>query len=117
MAILLAITSGRMAECTNVSRTVDTCQAGPAVPIRGRELVAARSGVVPAVEPSRVVPEALAPGGLRQVPAQHGLDRSGEPALAVGIVRGVHQHVLADQVDDGPGEGAALGDLDALEVA
>src|SRR5215471_19724816 len=33
------------------------------------------------------------------------------------IVRRVHQHVVADQIDDGVCQPAALRDLDALEVA
>ena len=36
--------------------------------------------------------------------------------FAVRIVRGVHQHAVAEEVGDGVGERRALGDLDALKV-
>src|SRR2546423_948793 len=46
------------------------------------------------VEPDGVVPEQLPLGGLRQVPAQYGLHRLGKPALPMGVIGGIHHHVL-----------------------
>src|SRR5262245_5222037 len=48
----------------------------------------------------RVVPEELAPARLRHLPSHYDLDRVREMALAVRIVGGVHEHVLANEVDD-----------------
>src|SRR5262245_38213863 len=64
-----------------------------------------------------VVPEQLALGGLRQVPAQHRLDRLGKPALPMRVIGGIHQDVLPKQVDDGFGERGPLRDFDALKIA
>src|SRR5258706_7094940 len=69
------------------------------------------------IEPHRVVPEELALAVLRHLPVEHHADRFREVALAVRIVGGVHQHVLADEVDHRVGELLAFGNLDALEVA
>src|ERR1041384_7573880 len=69
------------------------------------------------VEPHGVVPEELALACLGHLPGAHLLHRLREVALAVRIVGGVHQHVLADEIDDRVGEPLALGDLDALEIA
>src|SRR5438105_3711801 len=69
------------------------------------------------VEAHGVVPEELALAQLGHVPGEHFLDRLREMALAVRIVGGVHEHVLADEIDDRVGELFALGDLDTLEIA
>src|SRR6476646_2728081 len=69
------------------------------------------------VEPHRVVPEELALALLRHVPGEHLLHRFREVALAVRVIGGVHQHVLADEVDHRVGELLALGNFDALEIA
>src|SRR3954464_3742481 len=69
------------------------------------------------VEAHGVVPEELALPLLRHVPGEHLLHRFREVALAMRIVGGIHQHVLADKVDDRIGELLAFGDLDALKVA
>src|SRR5436189_119768 len=69
------------------------------------------------VETHGVIPEELALAALGHVPREHALDGAREVALAVRIVGRVHQHVLADEVDDGVGELLAFRDLDALEIA
>src|SRR4030095_268499 len=63
-----------------------------------------------------VVPEQLALGGLRQVPAQHGLHRLRKPAFPMWVIGGVHEHILAEEVDDRPGELAPLWNLNALKI-
>src|SRR5689334_539822 len=63
------------------------------------------------VEAHGVVPEELALAPFGHVPGQHPLDRLGEVALAVRIVRRVHQHILAHEIDDRVGELLALRDL------
>src|SRR3954454_2532169 len=69
------------------------------------------------VEAHGVVPEELLLAPLGHVPGEHLLDRLREVALAARIVGGVHQHVLADEIDHRVGELLAFRDLDALEVA
>src|SRR3954465_192339 len=69
------------------------------------------------VKAHRVIPEELALSLLRHVPREHLFHGLGEVALAVRIVRGVHEHVLADEIDHRVGELLAFRDLDALEVA
>src|SRR4030095_5917333 len=76
-----------------------------------------RRGLEAAIEPQRVVPEELALLALRQVPRHHRVHRLRKPALAVGIIRRVHQDVLAEELDDGLRELDAFGHLDGLEEA
>src|SRR2546427_307831 len=76
-----------------------------------------RRGREAAIEPERVVPEELALLALRQVPRHHRVHRLREPALAVRVVRGVHQDVLAEKLDDGLRQLDAFGHLDGLEEA
>src|SRR4051794_40394018 len=107
---------------TRASAAVGGCSTDSTRPLRASSsrrrtdfgfLAVATAGV----QAHRVVPEQLVLARLGHVPAHHLLHRLGEMAFAVGIVGGVHQHVLADEVDHRVGELAALGDLDALEVA
>src|SRR4029450_5549107 len=63
-----------------------------------------------------VVPEQLALGGLRQVPAEHGLSRLRKPALPMWVIGGVHEHILAEEVDNRPGELGPLRNLNALKI-
>src|SRR4029450_8346317 len=76
-----------------------------------------RRGREAAIEPERVVPEELLLLALRQVPRQHRVHRLRKPALAVGIVRRVHQDVLTEELDDGLRQLDAFGHLDRLEEA
>src|SRR3954464_1718903 len=69
------------------------------------------------VQPHGVVPEELSLARLGHVPSEHHPDGLREMAFPVRIVRGVHQHVLADEVDHRVGELVPFWDLDALEVA
>src|SRR5262245_15455260 len=69
------------------------------------------------IEPERVVPEKLLLLALWQVPRHHRVHRLRKPTLAVGIVRRVHQDVLAEELNDGPRQLDALGHLDGLEEA
>src|SRR6266849_2718267 len=69
------------------------------------------------VEPDGVVPEELALAFGRHVPAEHRCRRFRKPALAVRVVRAVHQYVFAQELDHGVGQPLAFGDLDALEIA
>src|SRR5437660_8940288 len=69
------------------------------------------------VEAHGVVPEELALAPLGHIPGEHPLHRLREVALAVRVVRCVHQHILTDEIDDCVGELLAFRDLDALEIA
>src|SRR5215472_14234796 len=64
-----------------------------------------------------VVPEELALPLAIHLPVQHERDRLGKMALAVRIVRGVHQHAVAHQIDHGVCQPGALRDFDALTIA
>ena len=55
------------------------------------------------IEPDGIVPQELALPLSVHLPIQHQRHRFGEVALTVRIVRGVHQHVIANQIDDGVG--------------
>src|SRR5215475_10692147 len=101
---------------TRSARSRVEARAGPSGTCRARAR-GRRSAVEAAIEPRGIVPEELALLSLRQIPRHHGLDRLREPALAVRIVRGVHQDVLAEQLDHGPGQLDALGHLDRLKEA
>src|SRR6516164_5273000 len=69
------------------------------------------------VEADSVTPEERAlPLGVH-LPVQHERDGLGEMALAMRIVRRIHQHVIADQIDDGVRQPGAFRDLDALKIA
>src|SRR5277367_1912781 len=68
------------------------------------------------VEAGGVVPEELSLSLCIHRPVRYQRDRLGEVALAVRIVRGVHQHMIAYQIDDGVGQLGALRDLNALEI-
>src|SRR5262249_23081379 len=76
-----------------------------------------RRGGEAAIEPEGVVPEELALLALGKVPRHHRVHRPWKPALAVGIIRRVHQDVFAEELDDGLRELDALGHLDGLEEA
>src|SRR5207253_6654876 len=69
------------------------------------------------VEAHGVVPEELALARLGHLPGEHLLHRLREMAFAVRIVRGVHQHVFAQEIDHGIGELFPFRNLDALEIA
>src|SRR3954469_25619580 len=64
------------------------------------------------IEPHCVVPEELALARLGHLPVEHHAHRLGEMTFAVRVIRGIHQHVLADEVDHRIGELLALGNLD-----
>src|SRR5215471_9021088 len=69
------------------------------------------------IEPNCVVPEQLALPLAIHLPVQHERDRLGEMALAMRIIRRIHQHEVADQIDDGVRQPRALRGFDALEIA
>src|SRR5947207_741091 len=69
------------------------------------------------VEPRRVVPQQFALARLGHIPAEDDAGRLREMALGVRVIRGIHQHVLAEQVAYRVGDRGALRDLDALEIA
>src|SRR5437870_1195376 len=84
------------------------------------DTIGARSGadrrsLEPTVEARRVVPEELALHALRQIPRHHRVDRLWKPAFSMRIVRGVHQDVLAEELDDRLGQLGAFRHLDGLE--
>src|SRR6516165_379560 len=91
--------------------------ASPAPPADPLVYHAASSDWGARIEPNCVVPEHLALPLAIHLPVQYKRDRLGEVALAVRIIRGIHQHVIADQIDDGVRQPGALWDFDALEVA
>src|SRR5436309_1064123 len=70
-----------------------------------------------AIEPQRIVPEQLAPHPFRQVPRHHRVHRLRKPALAVRVIRRVHQDVLAQELDDGLRQLDAFRHLDGLKEA
>src|SRR5438128_5055173 len=69
----------------------------------------------PTVEARGVVPEELALDGLGQIPRHHRVHRLWKPAFSMRIVRGVHQDVLAEELDDRFGQLDAFRHLDGLE--
>src|SRR5262249_6176103 len=76
-----------------------------------------RSAIEATVETRGVVPEELAFHRLVELPRHDGLHRLRKPALSVRIIPGVHQDVLAEELDDGLRQLDALGHLDRLEEA
>src|SRR5262249_21094617 len=76
-----------------------------------------RSAIEAAVETRGVVPEKLALHRLCEIPRHDGLDRLRKPALAVRIVRRVHQDVFAEELDDGPRQLDTFRHLDRLKEA
>src|SRR5438093_12721623 len=78
---------------------------------------ARRCAVEATVEAGGVVPEELALRRLWQIPRHHRVHRLWKPALAVRVVRGVHQDVLAQELDDGLRQLDAFRHLDGLEEA
>src|SRR6516165_2545445 len=91
--------------------------ASPAPPADPLVYHAASSDWGARIEPNCVVPEHLALPLAIHLPVQHERDGLGEMALAMRIVRRIHQHVIADQIDDGVRQPGAFRDLDALEIA
>src|SRR5439155_23027837 len=76
---------------------------------------ARRCAVEATVEAGGVVPEELALRRLWQIPRHHRVHRLWKPALAVRVVRGVHQDVLAQELDDGLRQLDAFRHLDSLK--
>src|SRR5882724_2230182 len=74
-----------------------------------------RCALEPTVEARGVVPEELALHGLWQIPRHHRIDRLWKPALSVRVVRGVHQDILAEELDDRLRQLDAFRHLDGLE--
>src|ERR1700720_4247684 len=71
----------------------------------------------PCIKLDGVVPEELALPLRVHPPVHHQRDRVGEVAFAMWVIRGVHQHVIADEIDDGVGQPGAFRNLDTLEIA